>query len=252
MTSQQLLDVSSKLCDSLQKYGAETYRVEDSVERILTAHGASEINVFVINSCCMISFKDQSGQVSSNMLRCGDKTTDLYKLDKLNALSRKLCSEPMIYEDIISEIDKINQKKVYPMYVKLLAFTLISTSFCYLFGGNATEIIAAGAVSVVVYPMIYLMDSLKTGIFFKNIIASAIIALLTLLFSSFIAEIRIDKSIIGTFMNLVPGVALVNSMRDIIAGDLISGKNTLTEAILIALGMALGSGLVISLLTRII
>ena len=49
MTSQQLLDVSTKLCDNLQKCGAETYRVEDTVERILAAHNASEINVFVIN-----------------------------------------------------------------------------------------------------------------------------------------------------------------------------------------------------------
>ena len=50
-------------------------------------------------------------------------------------------------------------------------------------------------------------------------------------------------------MNLVPGVALVTSMRDIIAGDLIAGKNSLTEAILIAVGMALGAGIVLASLS---
>ena len=170
MTSQQLLDVSTKLCDNLQKCGAETYRVEDTVERILAAHNASEINVFVINSCCMISFKDQNGHVNSNMLRCEDKTTNLYKLDKFNSLSRKICSEETDYESIIAEIEKINKKPTYPMYVMLIAFTLISASFCYLFGGNIMEIIAAGVVSVLVYPIVRFMDNLKTGIFFKNII----------------------------------------------------------------------------------
>ena len=43
-------------------------------------------------------------------------------------------------------------------------------------------------------------------------------------------------------MALVPGVALTNCMRDFISGDFISGIYTLTEAVLIAVGMAVGAG----------
>lgn len=230
----------------MQKNGAETFRVEDSIARVLTALGATDINVFVINSCFMVSMTSKEGTVVSEMRRCTEKSTDLYKIDRLNTLCRRICSEKMDYDSIIAEIDDIESKKAYPFIVKLIGFTIISAGFCFLFGGGLLELAAALIVSVIVYPLVYSMDRLATGIFFKNIIASGLIALLTILLSAFLFEVQVDKVIIGTFMNLVPGVALTTSMRDIIAGDLISGKNTLTEALIIALGMALGSGLVIA------
>lgn len=246
MNNQQLLNIASRLGYSMQKNGAETYRIEDSIARVLSALGATDINVFVINSCFMVSMKANEGTVVSEIRRCTEKSTDLYRIDRLNSLCRKICSEEMDYDAIISEIEEIELKKVYPFPVKLIAFAIISGAFSFLFGGGMYEVIAALFAGVLVYPLIFAMDRLKTGIFFKNIIASAAIALLAILFSRFLIEVRIDKVIIGTFMNLVPGVALANSMRDIIAGDLISGKNTLTEALIIALGMALGAGFVMA------
>ncbi|MBQ8337901.1 MAG: threonine/serine exporter family protein [Oscillospiraceae bacterium] len=246
MNNQQLLNIASRLGNSMQRNGAETFRIEDSIARVLAALGATDINVFVINSCFMVSMKADEGTVVSEIRRCTEKSTDLYKIDRLNTLCRRICSEKMDYDSIIAEIDDIESKKAYSFIVKLIGFTIISAGFCFLFGGRLLELAAALIVSVIVYPLIYSMDRLSTGIFFKNIIASGLIALLTILLSAFLFEVQIDTVIIGTFMNLVPGVALTTSMRDIIAGDLISGKNTLTEALVIALGMALGSGLVIA------
>lgn len=252
MNNQQLLDVASRLGYSLQQYGAETYRVEDSITRVLTALGAREINVFVINSCIMISIRSDTDETVSKIRRCKDKVTDLYKIERLNSLCRRICEAPLSYEEILTEIDAIERKKPYPFILKLLGFTLVSSGFCYVFGGAGFDILAAFCVSVVVYPLLWEMERLRAGLFFKNIIGSALIALLAILFSAFLQPVRLDKVIIGIFMNLVPGVALVNSMRDIIAGDLISGKNVLTEALIIALGMALGSGMMIALLQPLV
>ena len=57
---------------------------------------------------------------------------------------------------------------------------------------------------------------------------------------------HVDKIVIGAFMNLVPGVPFTNALRDIIAGDLIAGLTRLTEALLTALAMALGAGIVMT------
>ena len=43
-------------------------------------------------------------------------------------------------------------------------------------------------------------------------------------------------------MTLVPGVAITNSMRDVIAGDLMAGMVRGLEALLVALALALGTG----------
>ena len=42
-------------------------------------------------------------------------------------------------------------------------------------------------------------------------------------------------------MVLVPGMALTNAMREIVAGDTYSGLSRTAEAILIATGIALGA-----------
>ena len=49
-------------------------------------------------------------------------------------------------------------------------------------------------------------------------------------------------------MLLVPGVALTNFMRDLMAEDFISGMLKLTEALLVAAAIALGTGVAVWLL----
>ena len=56
-----------------------------------------------------------------------------------------------------------------------------------------------------------------------------------------------DKIIIGLVMTLVPGVAITNSVRDVIAGDFIAGQTKMTEALLTATSIALGTGIALSL-----
>jgi len=50
----------------------------------------------------------------------------------------------------------------------------------------------------------------------------------------------VDAITIGTLMVLVPGMALTNAMREIMAGDIISGVNRTAEAILTATAISLG------------
>ncbi|MDD3931566.1 MAG: threonine/serine exporter family protein, partial [Eubacteriales bacterium] len=63
---------------------------------------------------------------------------------------------------------------------------------------------------------------------------------------------QVDLIIIGTLMNLVPGVAITNSMRDIIAGDFVSGLTKLTEAVIIAVAIALGTGLTFTVVNHLL
>ena len=50
---------------------------------------------------------------------------------------------------------------------------------------------------------------------------------------------------IGTLMILTPGMAITNSLRDIIRGDYASGVARLAEALLIAASIAIGVGIIL-------
>ena len=91
----------------------------------------------------------------------------------------------------------------------------------------------------------YGMGKLDTNLFYKSILASALSALLAcfFVFLGFGSEI-----IIGVFMTLLPGVMITNFMREIIVGDWLTGITKLVEALLIATGIALGTGIVLALI----
>jgi len=48
-------------------------------------------------------------------------------------------------------------------------------------------------------------------------------------------------------MLLVPGLAITNAIRDTIAGDLVSGLTRAAEAFFVAISIAVGTGIVLSL-----
>ena len=53
--------------------------------------------------------------------------------------------------------------------------------------------------------------------------------------------------IIGTLMIFVPGVAITNSIRDFLSGDMLSGVARLTEALVVGVSLAAGAGLMLEL-----
>ena len=57
-----------------------------------------------------------------------------------------------------------------------------------------------------------------------------------------------NNVIISTIMLLVPGLAFTNAIRDTVSGDLLSGLSRIVEALLTAVALAVGSGLVFMLL----
>ena len=56
--------------------------------------------------------------------------------------------------------------------------------------------------------------------------------------------------IVGSIMPLLPGVAFVKGLRDLIAGDLVSGVSRVFEAFLIAAAIAIGVGSVLDFWIR--
>ena len=73
MNYDKLLDFAVELSARLQKSGAETYRVEETISRILTAYGTeAEASVIPnnINATCPTGNTTPSSAVSTPAIRC--------------------------------------------------------------------------------------------------------------------------------------------------------------------------------------
>lgn len=57
--------------------------------------------------------------------------------------------------------------------------------------------------------------------------------------------VDVDKVMIGSIMLLIPGINLMNALRDMMCGDIITGILRLAEALMMAVAIAAGFGIAI-------
>ncbi len=116
-----------------------------------------------------------------------------------------------------------------------------------MFGGNYLDFIIAFIIGAALKPVLSFLSYLNVNVFFTNLVGGFTVSLLALLSTLVVSGLNVDKIIIGSVMILVPGIGIVNALRDTIAGDLISGIIRGAEAFLIAVAIAVGTGVVLKL-----
>ncbi len=255
ITANELLQITSSIGSMLIEYGAEIYRVEDSIYRIAAAYGFSggerKIEVFAIPASLIITINDGSEAPLTQTVRISSRETNLDRVDKLNNLSRFICVEKPDIKTIKRHISEIRERRIYGYPVRILSYAVVGTTFSLFFGGTPSDALFAGLISMIVFVVSKFVNKVKPSVFFQSVIGSVVIASIAVLVSRMGLTESFDKIIIGASMNLVPGVTLTNCMRDFIAGDFLAGMYTLTEALLVAVGMAVGAASAIALFSMI-
>lgn len=242
MDTTAVLDLAMELGYQLQMAGGEIYRVEESITRVLAAYGIQGGEVFAIPNCIIASLSDQ-GQTLTRVRRVGDHGTDIWRLEAVNALCRKLCRGPLSPEEARRELEEtLKREPCYPQWVILLAHFVAAASFCLFFGGGGWDALCAGACGAAIGLCLWLAKRLGASLFFRTIAAGAVSALLALGFTTAGLGRSVDLITIGALMLLVPGVALTTAVREFMVGDMVSGLSRLAEAMLIAIAIALGTG----------
>ena len=94
-TENRLLQLLLETGERLMASGAEVKRVEDTLERIGVAYGAERMNVFVITSSIVITLERSDGTLLTHTRRITKSGTDFLALERINALSRECCREPL-------------------------------------------------------------------------------------------------------------------------------------------------------------
>lgn len=249
MTSEELLQIASRIGCGLLESGAEAYRVENSIHYVIEAYDLGSCQVFSIPNYLHIDLTDRDGRTHSCMSRASSmKSVDLEKLNALNALCRSISQEYPTAEEILRQLDEIESAPQYSLPFQMLSYAVGSAGFALFWGGNALDSAAAAVIGCAVAVAMSGMGRLDTNLFYKSILASALSALLACFFVFLGFGVHRSEIIIGVFMTLLPGVMITNFMREIIVGDWLTGITKLVEALLIATGIALGTGIVLALI----
>ena len=238
-TAEYILSKALDIGENILKCGGEPHRIEDTIERICTAYGADHTDVFALPSLIIAGVRMSDGKTFSQVRRVYKTANNMYRLELMNDISRKICDGSLSLDNVDNEIRKAMDAKPFNRYLALLGGVLAAGGFAVFFGGTIKDALAAAIAGVVVSA--FNMHKVKFGSQMFYTIAVSFIGALTglALFKLGLGD-NIDMIMIGTIMLVIPGLSFGNAVRDLLFGDTVSGIIQLVQAILVAVMVAFG------------
>lgn len=244
-----ILDVCVEAGKVMLENGAETYRVEDTLYRIARSYKLENINVFVVPTALIITVQGDDGQDHTELLRMNDRITNLEKVSMVNDLSRQLSKKALPPKRVTEKLTNIkNTPTNFTRLQRNSAMALACGGFTLLFGGTSMDFLPAFIAGGLGHFLFEVVNNWTNVSFFAEMVASFFIGLLTYLFVSIGFGQDLNVIIIGSVMSLVPGMAITNSFRDLMAGHLLAGVAVLAKAFLTAGAIGIGIAIVLAFL----
>lgn len=221
--------------------GAETSRVEDTMERIIShalgkEYGENTYTYITVNGIFMKL--DKGG---TNFVRIDTREHDLEKVTKINQLSRSFVEGKITLSDVCLSLKIIEtETPSISLWLKFLCTAVLSGSIMLILGGSFIDLPAAmisGLLAYITY--LFLWEKTKKPFiseYMAAFIGGSVGFFITKWFGS-----NIEIVMIGTVCPLVPGIAITNAIRDMMAKHYLSGLIRALEGIFI--GAALGAGI---------
>lgn len=227
----------------IMENGGETYRVEDTINRMGRAFGLSEVESFAVPSGLFISYKKENGEAETRVLRIRKGSTNLMRVNEVNSISRAVEAGEMSCEDALKQLKAVQQlggtvkKRWLP-----LATAVSAGGFAVMFGGGPLDFALSAAVTALVQAISILMERFRMESMVTTLLSSLLSTLIPLVLNALTGLGLTEAIIAGALMPMLPGLAMTNAVQDTMRGDMISGMSHGVQAVLTA-GLVAGGAL---------
>ena len=242
MDYHKLLQAILDIAEEMLVCGAEVERVEDSIERMCYAYGCDRVNAFIITSNIQVTFEDPRGNIITQIRRLKRNDTNFDRLDYLNDLSRYICANKPDLETLVQKYEAVMNRKQLPIWLQYFGAVLVASGFAVFFGGNFADAIASGVLGIVITLITRILAKIEENQMAKLFISSVIAGFLAIVLVAVGIGSNVDKIMIGGML-LIPGIAMTNSVRDLLIGDVVTGMIRFVNSLLMAAAIACGFAL---------
>ena len=240
----RLVDLAMEAGQIMMSAGAETHRVENTIMHILSTSEFSNADAFVLRTGITITLSDPRYKTISITRRVYSGPPHLSKICDVNEISREFCAGLINIEQAERKMAIAARTTLYSARMVCFCHILATAGFAYVFGGGFLEAFLACFVGILlgIYN-VYIAPHLKKA-FLADLLGASIVVVCSVGICCMLDNVGVDAEcqyiIAGSLMPLVPGTAFTGAIRDILAGDYVSGTARVMEALIIASSVALG------------
>ena len=243
MDLDKLLDFSADVGKCLLESGGETSRVEDTLTRIIRHFYGGRSEILVVLTGFFVNIGSRT-----EIVRVQRRTINLDRVSKINMMSREIVSGKLSFDEAVNRLEEIKSQKPYPLWIKTLAAALSCSFFTLLQSGGFADSVNSFITGAVVNVVLWLIKKRDVADFVVTFSGGVMVALLTVMQYRLGLGDNVNAMIAGSIMPLVPGLGTTNALRDIIAGDYLSGGARLFDAVVVAVALATGAGITMYML----
>lgn len=231
-----LLEVGSALMSS----GASTMRIRITMNRIANALGYN-IESMITHRALSITLIDEDGeQVFSRIKRISPHGVNFRVVSGICHMSWNVVDEQWTIDMINKELTRLKSLPHYPRLLILTAVGLADAAFCHNIGGGYIEMIISMIATIIA--LFVRQEFMKKNFnpYICVYLAATTASLITCLSMYFPFEIMTNKALATSVLFLIPGVPLINSITDLIDGNIQNGIIRGVNGLIISFSIALG------------
>lgn len=248
----EILDITSFAAKIMLESGGETYRVEQVVNYMSRSFGINNCESYATPTVIIVTLHDDTGKAHSTMRRIKSRSNNLAKVTAVNDLSYDIAASGT-HTDIAvikKRLLAIQEQPRYSHTVEIVASMFLAASFSGMMSASWQDFVSALLSGGIIRFMVVVLNKKSVNEFIINLLGGMCASFLGWL-SIYIGFGQNWSTIaISSLMLLLPGLIMVNAMRDIVVGDLVSGISRGFEAVFIVAGIASGAAIVHVLLAN--
>ena len=231
-----LLEIGALLMSS----GASTNRTRITMNRIAKGLGYG-IELLITQRALMLTIIEKDQQLFfSRLKRISPHGVNFRIVSGISHLSWNVMEQQWTVSQISEEVQRLKSLPHYPRPVILGAVGLAGAGFCNIFGGGYVEMTVAFVATVI--GLFIRQEAIKKKfnpylcVFFASFTASLVAGLAEF----YHIGLQPDKAFATSVLFLVPGVPLINSVSDLVDGNIQNGIVRAVNGLMISFSIALG------------
>ena len=238
-----IVDFAVHLGQEMLICGANLERVNIAMETICGHYDVRDLGIHSLSTVITVSGSDAEGNTRSNTLKIPAGTLDMEKLKSLHKLVRRVANEnpePSQLQGMLNEATA--GIKMHGLWTMLGAYVVAMLALARLFGGGYQELIC---VTINTIGLFFLTKALSR-LHLNKIITNFFCMLIAGCFAAGMAMLGFVQNywvvVLTNAFYLIPGIQMVNSVRNLLCGNEMNGiidmMKTILETIAICAGLA--------------
>ena len=234
--SEILLEVGALLMAS----GANSSRIRITILRIAKVYGFNT-ELMITHRALMLSLTDEEhDHFQSSLKRTSPHGANFRMVSGISRMSWRIVDENWNFEQIWAEIDRLKSLPHYPRLIVLSTVALAGASFCRLFGGGPFEMLVAFVATFI--GLFVRQEAVKRN--FNGYLCIFFASFTSCLISGAFVKLNLgtepEYAFATSVLYLIPGIPLINSLSDLLDGNIMNGIVRGTNGLIMAFAIAFG------------